>query len=125
VRFDWTEYLTLARELVGDSAVAATPEARRRAAISRAYYAAYGAARQLLVTRGEYANPDRSGSHEAVIRLFREHPARGRQDLGRDLDRLRRAREIADYQADTEVGDDLATAALARAARIVNGLRRV
>lgn len=43
--FDWREYLALARGLAGDSDASYSAEAARRAAISRAYYGAFGFAR--------------------------------------------------------------------------------
>ena len=53
--FDWTEYLTLAQELVQRE-----EEACLRSAISRAYYAAFGKARERL-------------EQEAITRKMREH----------------------------------------------------
>jgi hypothetical protein len=38
--FDWSEYFSLAQELVGQPATPAGQEARLRSALSRAYYAA-------------------------------------------------------------------------------------
>ena len=43
--FAWREYLTVAEALLRARNTFAPPEARYRTAISRAYYAAYGAAR--------------------------------------------------------------------------------
>ena len=39
--FDWSEYLDLARELALQGSAPSLSEARVRAAISRAYYAAF------------------------------------------------------------------------------------
>jgi hypothetical protein len=39
--FDWSQYLTLAKELAGEATILAEGEARLRDAISRSYYAAF------------------------------------------------------------------------------------
>jgi len=49
--FDWSDYLELSRQLVGESG-ATIQEARQRCAISRAYYAAFCRARNYLVDHG-------------------------------------------------------------------------
>jgi hypothetical protein len=42
--FDWSDYLTLAKQLATNA-----DEASKRAAISRAYYAAFGLARNYVI----------------------------------------------------------------------------
>jgi len=39
--FDWSEYLDIARELAGQATASSSAEAKKRCAISRAYYAAF------------------------------------------------------------------------------------
>ncbi len=46
--FEWSEYLNVAQELIEQAKKASYQEAKVRAAISRAYYAAFGAARNHL-----------------------------------------------------------------------------
>lgn len=46
--FDWSEYLNVAKELAGVETSAASQEAKLRAAITRAYYAAFIKARNHL-----------------------------------------------------------------------------
>lgn len=98
--FDWADYLRVARELVG-TAAPTHDEARLRAAISRAYYAAFNKCRFYL-ENVDYVkwSPDdrRRGGHEFVITQFAEHPDETRQLIGDRLDRLRVQRVRADYR---------------------------
>ena len=74
-------------------------EAGYRSAINRAYYACHLAARDRLFGLDAARWGDRGRpSHRAVIRALLRFPSMG--DAAEQLDRLRRAREIADYVRD-------------------------
>lgn len=92
--FGWDEYLRLAREL----ADRIEDEAALRSAISRAYYAAYGRAADLLLDRGEL-NP-RAISHRAVWLAFRVPEDRDRWEIWTNSVVLKERRERADYRKD-------------------------
>ena len=58
--FDWREYLILAQFLQGHSEIKYSEEAARRAAVSRAYYAAYCHARNYARDKLNFV-PERKG----------------------------------------------------------------
>ncbi len=97
--FAWTEYLTLAETLFRERAAFADTEACCRAAISRAYYAAFCAARNhardhegLTLPRG-----DRGRVHQVVIDYYSQRLQGQHRAIGLNLVRLRRERNRADY----------------------------
>lgn len=86
------DFLVLARAL----ATQAT-EAAWRTAVSRAYYAAFHVARQLMEDLGFTVPPDASGHRYLIYRLSNCGQAQVRA-AGQSLDDLRRQRTWADYQ---------------------------
>jgi uncharacterized protein (UPF0332 family) len=98
MNFDWSEYLYLAQELAGEAQNPVTDEARFRAAISRAYYAAFCNARNHLRDEdGDNAIP-KEGVHSYVRRQFQKSSDRRRRKIGADLNRLLTDRQQADYE---------------------------
>ena len=122
--FDWSEYLTLAEEIIGiREGVAHPTEARQRAAISRAYYAAHVTARNFL--KGCNCKVSESGTaHGEVINLLTDHPERSVSILAEKMKLLHGYRNKADYD-DTFSGNlsQTTTAALKIASRIVQELK--
>lgn len=115
--FDWLSYLEVARRLVdGDQQLG---EACRRSAISRAYYGVFGKGREVLQQQGLLF--EREAIHAQVIRTLRREPPTS--ELGRDLDRLRRERNEADYNAEAKFPYARADQALNVAQRIVEQMR--
>lgn len=102
--FVWSEYLTLAEDLHAGRAPTASEEARARATVSRAYYAAFCSARDFLVDAGELspAHGEEPRPHGDVMRRFKQHGDGRRVKIGRWLDTLRGVRNRCDY--DAEVG---------------------
>lgn len=96
--FDWTHYLYLARELCGhSSATPSNDDARRRAAVSRAYYAVFCSARNRLLTDGETLPADGS-AHWRVRERYALSTDLRRARIGANLLRLHGLRKDADYQ---------------------------
>lgn len=105
MKFDWSEYFKLAQELAamsGDSA--ASQEAKLRSAISRAYYSVFCIARNYLrdVEKDPRLSRNKTfdvNEHRYVADEFTYHLSKSRkmQDIGRDLARLRKIRNKADY----------------------------
>jgi uncharacterized protein (UPF0332 family) len=112
--FDWADYLTFAEE------IAQRPdEAALRSAISRAYYSAYCKARNHLSQSGVNV---RTSSHKWLWDNFRMSDDEDIRSLGLTGDRLRMARNRADYD---NVFSDLNSAvltALPRARQIVQAV---
>jgi uncharacterized protein (UPF0332 family) len=117
--FDWSDYLRLAESLVADPIAPGPREAALRAAISRAYYAAFCSARNLAKSRGEIVLTQLASEHALVIAHFRGSPEPVRRRIGADLSRLRKYRNNADYD------DWLADAPLARARLSVSTARNI
>lgn len=88
---DWSTYLDLARELAEQNT-----EAHQRSAVSRAYYAMYCTARDMLEIVGDFNPPQCGSDHVYLWNTFAEEPYRAIpvRDLGQ---RLRQARTQADY----------------------------
>ena len=99
MRFDWGRYLTLAQELVDLSPKHANKEALLRCAISRSYYAAFCKTRNYLrdIEKDENLNSSPS-AYQLVIDRFRYSDNTTRQEIGDLLIRLRKIRNVADYQ---------------------------
>jgi uncharacterized protein (UPF0332 family) len=87
--FRWSEYLDLAQELLSRDLSPASDEAKLRAAVSRAYYAALQSAKTRLIEKDYYPNIPTGGPiHRFVIDQFRDHPEEARKKIGIDLARL-------------------------------------
>lgn len=108
--FDWSEYLTIADDLRGARAPTASEEARNRAAVSRAYYAAFCSARDYLVDLGEIspARDDEPRLHGDVMRRFKQASDGRRVKIGRWLDTMRAARNQCDYESEVAGTRELA-----------------
>jgi uncharacterized protein (UPF0332 family) len=69
--FNWSEYLSLAHDLAGQSAFHYSVEAKTRSAVSRAYYSVFIQARNFLRDRENYLSPRTTSIHNDVIEKFR------------------------------------------------------
>lgn len=94
---DWSEYLRIAQELHDHKGELADEEACCRAAISRAYFAAYNKAAIRLET-AEHGTQGYGGSHQKIINYYKLHTEGTRSKLGLKLDRLKDRREESDYE---------------------------
>ena len=98
MNFDWSQYLNLAKEFLGQPTPPASQEAKMRSAISRAYYAAFMSARNYLQETEGYSIPTTADAHKYVLQQFKQSSDRERQNIGRNLENLRRDRNAADYK---------------------------
>lgn len=114
--FDWWQFLELAQRLAADG-----DEAARRSAVSRAYYAAFGAARAWREGIRYFDAPTDGTVHQALWASFGEGPTDDEREVGMLGDRLRRSRNTADYRGRVEDLGDLTREALENA-RDVRGL---
>ena len=117
--FDWVEYLTLAQRLATESG-----EASQRSAVSRAYYAAFHAARSLLESTENFhvsqSNPAHKQVWDAYRRKGRTHTA-----VGINGDRLRLNRAHADYDPEIENLSGLVEDSLEKAERVFRYLDQI
>lgn len=98
MNFDWSQYLNLAKEFLGQPTSPASQEAKMRSAISRAYYAAFISARNYLQETEGHSIPTTADAHKYVVQQFKQSADRERQNIGRNLEKLRRDRNAADYK---------------------------
>lgn len=110
--FDPQEVLEVAEALSKEGG-----EARRRSAISRAYYGAF-----LMARDAAGIQDDTSGVHAAT---WRHYVDRGETQLARDLRKLRKARNLADYKTDRRVPPQICDEALEACQRVRSSLRRL
>jgi hypothetical protein len=95
VVFEWRDYLGLADELAGASTTS-YPEAASRAAISRAYFAAYYVGLAYARRRWRWRPPERGADkHQALVQKFRNE---GEDAIADKLDTMRHSRNNADYE---------------------------
>ena len=113
--FDWSQYLDVSRELADQARNAPAPlqEARLRASISRAYYALFGQARNYLRRHDHVqeilidSNGQRINIHRFVREQFINQADQDYQEIGEALDRLSEYRNIADYDLNHPVLNNL------------------
>ena len=115
MKFNWVEYLDLAKELAyitstisTDSETDSKPtisEPKLRSSISRAYYAAFCTARNYLrdILHDPRLSKARTGDineHQYVSEEFRCNQSKNKKmiEIGNDLSRLRQFRNKADYE---------------------------
>jgi uncharacterized protein (UPF0332 family) len=100
MKFDWSEYFNLAKELAETS-----KEAELRSAVSRAYYSAFCLARNYLrdIQQGPRFSRNKTydiNVHQYVADEFVHHQSKSQTmiEIGKDLSRLRKMRNKADYE---------------------------
>ena len=116
--FPWLDYLVLAEALLQARTTLAPEEACCRAAISRAYYAVYGAARPRARDQEGLQLPPAAEAHQRVITHYRQGASPLRRAIGESLRQLRSVRNRADY-------DDQLDRPVARAQFAVRRARQV
>jgi uncharacterized protein (UPF0332 family) len=120
--FAWLEYLVLAEALLQASTTLASEEACCRAAISRAYYAVYGAARLHAHDQEGLHLPATAEAHQRVITHYRQGVSPLHRAIGDSLRQLRSARNRADYDDQLDRPRALAQFAVRRARQVVGQL---
>ena len=93
MQINWYDYLEIARYPENNNNY--LPEAGKRSAVSRAYYAAFCHARNYAIQKGEKFNPKKENVHQKVIKYFERE---GMSDVARDLKYLRDWRNDCDYE---------------------------
>ncbi len=121
--FAWLDYLVLAEALLQARTTLAPEEACCRAAISRAYYAVYGAALTRARDQDGLQLPATGDAHQRVITHYRQGPSPLHRAIGNNLRRLRRARNRADYDDQLDRPVALAQFAVRRARQVVAQLQ--
>jgi uncharacterized protein (UPF0332 family) len=108
MRFDWAEYLELARDLTFNESQAGR-EAYLRSAISRAFYSAYHCAKEIHLRRG-WSPPFGGDTHKETFRAIENSGKDGAVECADTLRSMKTSRVHADYE--THFPGDLEKAAL-------------
>jgi hypothetical protein len=115
VTFDWRGYVDLADDLL---TLRPNDEAAQRAALSRAYYGAFGVAREYLLTKRGMTVIS-FNAHYHVWAVFAQAPKGIEQRIAQEGNRLKRRRDLADYEANYSRLAIEAAKWVARARRLV------
>lgn len=123
--FNWKEYFDLALFLQGKTDVSYSEESARRAAVSRAYYAAFCFARNYAKDRYGRGKSRSSDEHSELIKFYKVLGTADQDfvDIADNLEELRQWRNFCDY--DDNIMQDiniLAKDALEDAQEIINML---
>jgi len=121
--FNWVLYISFAKELLSHYKISCSQEACFRSAISRSYYGVFCIARNLLESRGHRI--PKKDIHNFVKRQYTESPNMKEKKIGADLDRLRKARNKADYRERAQIDLDKATSAYITAEDILEELKNI
>ena len=127
MKFDWSEYFNLAQELAGTS-----EEAKLRSAVSRAYYSVFCLARNYWRDIQQDPRLSRNktydiNDHQYVAKEFIHNRSKSQRmtDIGRDLTRLIKMRNKADYEDTFYNLEREARTALMLAQNIISGLNEL
>ncbi len=123
MKFMWQHFIALAEALHRRAGDLGPKEACLRSAISRAYYGAYGLAREIAVRQGATLS-GLPQDHTVVIHHFRQATELSLRKVGVELSRLRRMRNQADYDMHYPGVDRETSLALKRARKIQQILSR-
>lgn len=122
--FNWSDYHRLAENLLNNPHPPDLEEAICRSAISRAYYAAFWAAREIAAREGAPLIQG-GGDHGVVKRYFKQHREDTCYKIGVALERLLNNREKADYKALETINRKLAQASVKDAAFVLETIPRL
>lgn len=121
--FAWLEYVALAEALLQAPTTFAPAEACARAAISRAYYGVYGAARQRAQDADGLQLPPTGDAHQLVMSHYYQGATPLHRAIGDTLRQLRSARNRADYADELDRPEARAAFAVRRARQVMAQLQ--
>ena len=110
--FDWQAFLELAQRWLDQAGEQSNPEAILRCVASRAYFAAYGHARNYAAKYLQFTSRDEAEDHGRLRAHLKGKRRKGDADR---LGALRQLRNEADYLDELPWADPLATAAATQA----------
>ena len=113
---NWRDFLPLAARLAAENS-----EADWRSAVSRAYYAAFHVARRLFADL-KFAVPRADRAHQYLVFRLSNSGEAAVEQVGRDLETLRRLRNRADYDEAPALPQPQAAAAVQVAEGIIRAL---
>src|SRR5690349_21119049 len=122
MRFNWSNYFSLAEALNRQKGQLANSDACQRSAISRAYYAVFHIAWDYALELNDFPQVNTENIHEQVRKYYQTSPDARRQIIGILLDRLRQNRNKADYTDEIKGLDQLTASALISAKQCIDGV---
>jgi uncharacterized protein (UPF0332 family) len=123
--FDWYQYLVLAEYLYDNRDTFPDREACLRAAISKAYYAAFCLARNYARDLDRLVLDESAQDHGSVKKHYIRAPDPKNRQVGNSLDRLRDLRNQADYSDTIDKLEDLAKAAISQSKQVHTLLKQI
>jgi uncharacterized protein (UPF0332 family) len=123
--FDWYQYLVLAEYLYDNRDTFPDREACLRAAISKAYYAAFCSARNYARDCDRLALNESAQDHGSVKKHYIRAPDPKNRQVGNSLDRLRDSRNQADYSDSIDKLEELAKAAISQSKQVHTLLKQI
>jgi uncharacterized protein (UPF0332 family) len=123
--FDWYQYLVLAEYLYDNRDTFPDREACLRAAISKAYYAAFCSARNYARDFDRLVLDESAQDHGSVKKHYIRAPDPKNRQVGNSLDRLRDSRNQADYSDSIEKLEELAKAAISQSKQVHTLLKQI
>lgn len=118
--FNWQDFIKLG-ELFVSARKEGLQEAHYRTAISRLYYGTFGLIRETLESKGLRVPRDKN-VHLCTIEMLRRSESEKEREIGLHLDRLRRERNIADYDNEFSINESRAQNSLKYAKLILKRL---
>ena len=123
--FDWYQYLVLAEYLQDNRDTFPDREACLRAAISKAYYAAFCSARNYARDFDRLVLNESAQDHGSVKKHYIRAPDPKNRQVGNSLDRLRDSRNQADYLDSIDKLEELAKAAISQSKQVHTLLKQI
>jgi uncharacterized protein (UPF0332 family) len=123
--FDWYQYLVLAEYLYDNRDTFPDREACLRAAISKAYYAAFCSARNYARDFDRLVLDESAQDHGSVKKHYIRAPDPKNRQVGNLLDRLRDSRNQADYSDTIDKLDELAKASISQSKQVHTLLKQI
>jgi uncharacterized protein (UPF0332 family) len=123
--FDWYQYLVLAEYLYDNRDTFPDREACLRAAISKAYYAAFCSARNYARDFDRLVLDESAQDHGSVKKHYIRAPDPKNRQIGNSLDRLRDSRNQADYSDSIDKLEELAKAAISQSKQVHTLLKQI
>ena len=123
--FDWYQYLVLAEYLYDNRDTFPDREACLRAAISKAYYAAFCSARNYARDFDRLVLDESAQDHGSVKRHYIRAPDPKNRQVGNSLDRLRDSRNQADYSDEIDKLEELAKSAISQSRQVHTLLKQI
>jgi len=124
--FDWTEFLKLARDLherAEEADLPFVPEAAKRTAVSRAYYAAFCHARNYAEKRLGFQRSGSGQDHRSLRDFFRGQNIDVFEEVAARLDEARGWRNQCDYDDEVEELEAIVQNAMENAEFIIQQCR--